>query len=64
MAIYELLPVDREVRELILERASAADIHEAAVAAGMTTLEDDGYQKAEAGRTTREEIARVTQLEA
>ena len=60
IGLYELLPVDREIRRLILENASAIDIRDQALSAGMRTLREDGRLKVLAGATTIEEIERVT----
>lgn len=57
-AIYEILPLE-QVQGLILNRASAAEIKETAIACGMKTLWDDGWEKVAAGQTTPEEIIRV-----
>jgi len=59
--IYELFTVTEEIRSLILRRASTPDIRRAAIEGGMITLRLDGWQKAQNGLTTVEEILRVTQ---
>lgn len=59
--IYELLPVDSMIEELILKRASATQIREAAVKSGMIPLRQDGLSKAKAGLTTLAEVLRVSQ---
>ena len=59
-AIYEILSVDREVRELILRRASADEIRRHAVLRGMRTLRECGWAKAAAGLTGAEEVLRAT----
>jgi general secretion pathway protein E len=61
--IYELLPVTDTVKGLILERASAGQIKDAAVKQGMRTLRDDGWRNVRTGVTTVAEIVRVTQEE-
>jgi general secretion pathway protein E len=63
IGIHELLLVDDPVRELVMARADAAAIRRHAVAAGMTTLRNDGFAKARAGLTTVAEVLRVTQDE-
>jgi type II secretory ATPase GspE/PulE/Tfp pilus assembly ATPase PilB-like protein len=42
-----------------MERASAAALREAALAAGMTTMFQDGLTKALLGDTTMDEVFRV-----
>ena len=61
--IYELLPVTDQIKALILERASAGIIKEAAVQQGMRTLRDDGWRSVRSGTTTVAEVVRVTQEE-
>ena len=58
--IYELLPVEDEVRNLILKRASADVVREKAIECGMRILRDDGWLKVSSGTTTVSEIIRVT----
>ncbi len=60
-AIYEILVMSEALRPLIIERASSSSIKQAAVARGMKTLRDDGWDKVKLGFTTVEEVARVTQ---
>ena len=60
VALYEVLPITDEIRELILRGASAMEIRETAIALGMKTLRDAGLQKIREGRTSIEEVVRVT----
>jgi general secretion pathway protein E len=59
--IYELLLVEETVRKLVLTRADAAALRQAARQQGMQTLAEDGWAKVAAGRTTGQEVLRVTQ---
>jgi type II secretion system protein E len=61
--IYELLAVTENIRPLIMNRANATTIAQAAIENGMRTLRTDGWNKVMAGETTIEEILRVTQIE-
>ncbi|MCS6778726.1 MAG: ATPase, T2SS/T4P/T4SS family [Geminicoccaceae bacterium] len=61
LGIFELLEVDDTIRALIRERAPTQAIHQAAVAAGMRTMLQDGIAKALAGVTALEEVTRVTE---
>jgi type II secretory ATPase GspE/PulE/Tfp pilus assembly ATPase PilB-like protein len=63
MGIYELLFMDEEIRSLILTRASSSAIAAKAMENGMKTLRNDGWKKVRAGKTTIEEVIRVTQTE-
>jgi general secretion pathway protein E len=59
-AIGELLVLNDEMRELIVARAPARKLKEAARAAGTVPLRDVALHLVEAGETTIEEINRVT----
>ena len=58
--LYEILPVDGHVRELIATGAAEPALLDAARTAGLRSLREDGLQKAVLGWTTLEEVARVT----
>jgi general secretion pathway protein E len=59
-AIGELLVLNDELRELIVSRAPARKLKEAARAAGTVPLRDAAQRLVDAGHTTIEEINRVT----
>lgn len=59
IGIYEILVMDDDVRAAVVRKASADEIKTIAVKNGMTTMIEDGIQKAMAGITTIEEILRV-----
>jgi general secretion pathway protein E len=58
-AVFELLVLDAELRELVTRRATAGEIKACAQAKGMVTLKEAGETLARAGQTTMEELARV-----
>lgn len=60
IALYEVMPVKNELKELILQGASSSDIKREAVRLGMSTLRQSGIKKVMDGITTIEEILRVT----
>jgi len=60
LGVYELMITTDEVRNLAHENSSTWEIKKAAVRAGMVTLRDDAWKKALAGKTTVEEVLRVT----
>jgi type IV pilus assembly protein PilB len=60
MGIYEVLEIDDAVQKMIVGRATAEDIQMAAIRNGMLTMQQDGFVKALMGKTTIEEILRVT----
>ena len=59
IGIYEVMTLDGEIRSLILERGSAAEIATAARRAGMRSLTEDGLDKVRQGITSVPEILRV-----
>jgi type II secretory ATPase GspE/PulE/Tfp pilus assembly ATPase PilB-like protein len=61
VGIFEVLPVNEKISRLILDRASNTEIEHEAVAEGMITMKQDGYQKVLDGTTTIEEVLRVAQ---
>lgn len=60
VGLFEVLPITRDLRRLILEYATVDQIREQARAAGVRSLRDDGLRKVLAGVTTVEEVHRVT----
>ncbi len=62
-AIYEVLKINDTIRQLVVDRASATAIKQAALKNGLITLRGDGIAKVKAGQTTLGEILRVTQLD-
>lgn len=58
--IFELMTADERMRALIHNRASEAQIREAALASGMRLMRDDGERLVREGITSREEVLRVT----
>ncbi len=59
--VFELLLIDDETTHQILEKRSATEIKQRAVAKGMRTLLADGRTKVLEGVTTIEEVVRVCQ---
>ncbi len=59
IGIFELMVMNAEIAELVVKRATANDVKEAALAAGMQTLQMDGFQKVLMGITDVEELTRV-----
>jgi general secretion pathway protein E len=62
-AIYEIFAIDEPARDQIIERTSASVIKQSAVQRGLQTLRMDGSKKVVEGKTTIEEVFRVTQLD-
>lgn len=61
-AIFELLIVTPQIRDLIINHASSDEIRELAKKQGMKTLRERGISKLLAGITTFEEVLATTQL--
>lgn len=59
MGLYEVFDVTEEIQNLILKRASSAEIQRVAQTQGMITMREDGYLKALNGDTTIQEVNRV-----
>ncbi len=59
--IYEFLPVDDDIRQLIIKNTDSNTLKKKAVEKGMQTLLDDGARKVALGETTIAEVLSVTQ---
>jgi type IV pilus assembly protein PilB len=60
IAIYEVMVLSPELRDMVLSGASAMEIKRGAIQQGMQTLRMSGLQKLQEGITTVEEVLRVT----
>jgi type IV pilus assembly protein PilB len=60
VALYEVMVVSEELRDLILAGASSSEIKQKACELGMQTLRQAGLGKMAEGLTTMEEVLRVT----
>ncbi|OGL44213.1 MAG: type IV-A pilus assembly ATPase PilB [Candidatus Schekmanbacteria bacterium RBG_16_38_10] len=60
VALYEVMPLKREIRELILQGSQTPEIKAQAIRLGMQSLRRSGLNKIMEGITTPEEIVRVT----
>ena len=58
--VFELLSSNDQIRAMVHNKASEADIRTTAIAAGMTLMRNDGERLIAQGITTREEVVRVT----
>ncbi|PYO01033.1 MAG: type IV-A pilus assembly ATPase PilB [Candidatus Rokuibacteriota bacterium] len=63
VAIYEVMPVGHELRDMILKSASTSELRQVAQAQGMKTLRQAGLLKVLEGVTTLDEVLRVTVAE-
>ncbi len=60
VALYEVMPVSQELRDMVLRSAPTAELRRMAQEQGMKTLRQSGLQKVIDGVTTVEEVLRVT----
>jgi type IV pilus assembly protein PilB len=60
LAIYEVMPIGEELKELILQGGSAFEIKKEAIRLGMLTLRQSAIKKVMAGVTSIDELLRVT----
>jgi type II secretory ATPase GspE/PulE/Tfp pilus assembly ATPase PilB-like protein len=63
IAIFEMVELNSELRELAFTKAPTNELRKAAKACGMRTLREDGRIKVSRGITTLEEVVRITQTE-
>jgi type II secretion system protein E len=63
IGIFEMMLVSDEIRAMILENASAPELRKVAMRQGMKSLREDGFRQLHNGRTTVQEILRVTKDE-
>jgi type II secretory ATPase GspE/PulE/Tfp pilus assembly ATPase PilB-like protein len=63
VGVYEVMDLGRQVRDIIAKGAPAHVLKDAASAAGMSTLWDEGLKKVKEGRTSFEELENVVLLE-
>jgi general secretion pathway protein E len=61
IGIYELLPIDEELRSVILKTPDAVNLRQAAIARGFKPMRYDGLRKILQGQTTIEEVLSTTQ---
>lgn len=63
IGVFEVMPMTSKTRELISSGATDTEIRAASIAVGMTSMEEDGLEKATSGITTLEEVSRVVEKE-
>jgi general secretion pathway protein E/type IV pilus assembly protein PilB len=63
VAIYEICVVTEPLKKLIMQKRDGGELKQCAIAEGMETLRTDGWRRVAQGRTTIEEVVRVTQTD-
>lgn len=61
LAIYEICVVTEPLKRLIMQKADGGELKKIAIREGMITLRQDGWRRVAEGKTTIEEVVRVTQ---
>jgi type IV pilus assembly protein PilB len=61
--LFEMMVMNRQIRDLAFERAPTNHVRKAAIANGMTSLAMDGVRKAMAGVTTPDEVLKVARVD-
>jgi general secretion pathway protein E len=62
-AIYEVCVITEPLRKLIMQRRDGSELKQCAIAERMETLRQDGWRRVAQGKTTIEEVVRVTQTD-
>jgi type IV pilus assembly protein PilB len=62
--LFEMMVMNRQLRDLAFNKATTSEIRKAAIANGMATLAMDGARKALQGISTVEEVLRVAKADA
>jgi len=62
-AIYEICLITEPLRKMIMQKRDGGELKQCAIAEGMETLRQDGWRRVAQGKTTIEEVVRVTQTD-
>jgi general secretion pathway protein E len=62
-AIYEICVITEALRKMIMQKRDGGELKQCAIAEGMETLRQDGWRRVWQGKTTIEEVVRVTQTD-
>src|SRR6266850_332961 len=63
LAIYEICVVSEALKKMIMQKRDGGELKQCAIAEGMETLRQDGWRRVSQGKTTIEEVVRVTQTD-
>ncbi|MGB8342527.1 MAG: GspE/PulE family protein [Chthoniobacterales bacterium] len=63
LAIYEICLVTEPLKRLIMQKRDGGELKQCAISQGMLTLRQDGWRRVVEGKTTIEEVVRVTQTD-
>ncbi|MHB9003721.1 MAG: ATPase, T2SS/T4P/T4SS family, partial [Coriobacteriia bacterium] len=59
MGVHEVMTMSETLERMTVENATTDELKRQAIAEGMRTLRDDGFEKVRMGQTSIEEILRV-----
>jgi general secretion pathway protein E/type IV pilus assembly protein PilB len=62
-AIYEICVITEPLRKMVMQKRDGGELKQCAIAEGMETLRQDGWRRVGQGKTTIEEVVRVTQTD-
>ena len=62
-AIYEICLITEPLRRFIMQKRDGGELKQCAITEGMETLRQDGWRRVAQGKTTIEEVVRVTQTD-
>lgn len=60
VGLYEVIDMTEEIQNLVIQRATSAQIEKMAISQGLVTMRQDGYFKVLQGLTTIDEVNRVS----
>jgi general secretion pathway protein E len=63
LAIYEICVVTEPLKKLIMQKRDGGELKQCAISNGMETLRQDGWRRVAEGKSTIEEVVRVTQTD-
>jgi general secretion pathway protein E/type IV pilus assembly protein PilB len=63
LAIYEICVVTEPLKKLIMQKRDGGELKQCAINNGMETVRQDGWRRVAQGKTTIEEVVRVTQTD-
>jgi general secretion pathway protein E len=63
MAIYEICLISEPLKRLIMQKVDGGELKQCAIREGMISLRQDGWRRVIEGKTTIEEVVRVTQTD-
>jgi general secretion pathway protein E len=63
LAIYEICLISEPLKRLIMQKRDGGELKQCAIREGMLTLRQDGWRRVAEGKTTIEEVVRVTQTD-